>query len=294
MNGGFDAVLGDPLARPRSLTHEGQRALIVGGGLSGMNGGIGFSSAWLLAQGGAVVAIADRDPGAAARAVAILRENGADAHAIVGDVTVAADCARMVSDAAQTLGTLDTVVTTVAKGRLEGLFDVDPAEWHVTMQMNVTATWMLLKQASAFLRPGAAIVTTSSVAAIGRGPGTPYAVSKAALEQLTIGAAATLAPRGVRVNAVRVGTVWSSFAARGFDEQTREIRRRSVALQEEGNVWDAAHAIAYLSGPTSRWVTGQIITVDGGGQVAALPGHPTAPMSVTDPPLSGAADRVPI
>jgi NAD(P)-dependent dehydrogenase (short-subunit alcohol dehydrogenase family) len=95
----------------------------------------------------------------------------------------------------------------------------------------------------------------------------PYSIAKAGLEQLTVGAAATLAPQGIRVNAVRVGTIWSTFASQVFDETQRASRSQNVALQMEGNVWDIAAAALFLSGDRSRWISGQILSVDGGGPV---------------------------
>jgi NAD(P)-dependent dehydrogenase (short-subunit alcohol dehydrogenase family) len=101
----------------------------------------------------------------------------------------------------------------------------------------------------------------------------PYSVAKAALEQLTVGAAATLAPRGVRVNAIRVGTIWSTFASRAFSPELRTLRSDAVALKTEGNVWDIAQAALFLSGDRARWISGQVLAVDGGGPTPPPPGH---------------------
>lgn len=270
----YRSTLDDPLARS-SQTMTGRTALIVGGGLSGEHGSIGFATAWSLAQEGARVVIADRDAVAAERARALLAESGHDVAVVGGDVVDDDSCASMVTAAFSVWGTIDAVMTTVGRGDLAGILEVDRDGWDAMLAVNVTSAWQLIRHVAPRLPHGSSIVTTSSGAAGSRGPGTPYNVAKAALEQLTVGAAATLAPRGIRVNAVRVGTIWSTFASRAFDESVRAMRTSQVALRAEGNVWDIAAAATFLSGERARWITGHVLTVDGGGPTPAPPGHRT-------------------
>ncbi len=268
----FTRTLEDPLAHPGAAA-QNRTALVVGGGLSGVHGGIGFATAWTLAGDGARIIIADRDAEAAERARALIAAEGAEVAVVIGDVVDDAACRRLVADAADVFGGFDAVVTTVGRGDLEGILEVDRTGWDSMLAVNLTSAWEIIRHAADILPEGSSIVTTSSGAAGSRGPGAPYNVAKAALEQLTIGAAATLAPRGVRVNAVRVGTIWSSFAARAFDEDLRIARAAQVAMRTEGNVWDIAAAIAFLTGERARWITGQVLAVDGGGPTPAPIGH---------------------
>ena len=268
----YTRTLQDALARPGAPS-AGRTALVVGGGLSGPHGGVGFAGAWTLAREGARVIIADRDIEAAERSRSLLVAEGWTADVVVGDVADEESCAALIRSAAAVHGGFDALVTTVGRGDLEDILEADRDQWDAMLGVNLTTAWSLIRHAVPVLPRGASIVTTSSGAAAGRGPATPYAVAKAALEQLTIGAAATLAPRGIRVNAVRVGTIWSSFAARAFDEELRAARVDSVPLRTEGTVWDIAAAIAYLTGDRARWVTGQVLPVDGGGLSPAPPGH---------------------
>jgi NAD(P)-dependent dehydrogenase (short-subunit alcohol dehydrogenase family) len=133
------------------------------------------------------------------------------------------------------------------------------------MDVNLTSAWLFMRSAQRVMNDGGAIVTISSGAVESRGPGLAYTVAKTALEKLTIGAAGTLAPRGIRANCVRVGMIWGAFAARGLTQERRELRRTNVPLQTEGNVWDIASAAFFLCTPQARWITGQVLAVDGGG-----------------------------
>lgn len=272
---GEPETLADGLARP-GLSAAGRTVLVVGGGLSGAHGSIGFASAFSIAREGARIVIADRDPEAAGAAKELIEREGGEARIVIGDVSDDSSCAALVADAHAAFGVLDGVVTTVGRGDLEGILEVDRSGWDSMLEVNLTAAWQLIRHVAPVLEDGGSIVTTSSGAAGSRGPGTPYNVAKAALEQLTIGAAATLAPRGIRVNAVRVGTIWSTFASRAFDEELRRQRAGVVALRTEGNVWDIGQAIAFLTGERARWITGQVLAVDGGGPTPAPPGHASA------------------
>ena len=69
----------------------------------------------------------------------------------------------------------------------------------------------------------------------------------------------------MRVSCIRVGMIWGTFAARGISQEAREFRRQDVAMKREGNVWDIASAAFSLSTPRARWISGQVLAVDGGG-----------------------------
>jgi NAD(P)-dependent dehydrogenase (short-subunit alcohol dehydrogenase family) len=121
----------------------------------------------------------------------------------------------------------------------------------------------MTRHAATLMPPGAAIVNITSAAA--RRPGTVYGLAKAGLEAMTGGAAPLLAERGIRVNAVELGPLWTAAVADNLPAEAREPRRRMVALQTEGNCWDAAAAVLFLASHRARWISGQVLAVDGGG-----------------------------
>lgn len=258
----------DEIARVRTDWLRDKVAVVAGGGLSGVEGGVGFAMAWLFAQAGARVAVLDRDPHAASRTVAGIISAGGEAVAIEVDLTDDESCARAVSAILHIFGAIDVVGNSVAGSGLTGIFEASIPQWDTELALSLTTAWMLMRHVEKHMSHGGSIVNISSGAVESRGPGLPYGVAKAALEKLSVGAAGTLAPRGIRVNCVRVGMIWSAYAARGISQEQREFRRRNVALQREGNVWDIASAALFLSTDQARWITGQIISVDGGGAVS--------------------------
>ncbi|MFT4305472.1 MAG: SDR family oxidoreductase [Microbacterium sp.] len=258
----------DPLATADGPRLPGRVAVVAGGGLSGPEGGVGFGMAWLYHRNGAAVAVLDRDEAAASRTVAGIRAAGGEAEGFVVDITDDADVARTVDAVVARFGRIDVVADSVGGAGIEGIFETSVEAWDFAMELNLKSAWYLLRHAQRHMSAGAAAVLISSGAAEGRGPGLPYSIAKAALEKFTTGAAATLAPRGIRVNCVRVGMIWGAFAAKGMGQEQREIRRRNVAMQVEGNSWDIASAALFLSTDASRWVSGQILSVDGGGIAA--------------------------
>jgi NAD(P)-dependent dehydrogenase (short-subunit alcohol dehydrogenase family) len=221
--------------------------------------------AWLYHRNGAAVAVLDRDEAAAQRTVDGIREAGGEAEVFVVNMIDDEDVARTVAAVIERFGRIDVVADSIGGGGVEGIFETSVDAWDLAMEVNLKSAWYLLRHSQNHMTSGGAAVLISSGAAEGRGPGLPYSIAKTALEKLTTGAATTLAPRGIRVNCVRVGMIWGAFAAKGMTQEQREIRRQNVAMGVEGNNWDIASAALFLSTDQARWVSGQILSVDGGG-----------------------------
>jgi len=244
---------------------EGKVAVVAGGGLSGPLGNVGFGAAWLYAKSGANIAVLDRDAAAAQRTVEAVQGLGVEAQAFDVDVTNEASVSSALDAVAERFGRIDVLATTIGGGGISPIVETTLEEWYRAMDVNLTQAMLLIKHVSRHMSRGGSIVTVSSSAAEGRGPAMAYSVAKTALEKLSIGAASSLAPQGIRVNCVRVGMIWGAFAARGMTEEMREIRRKNVALQTEGSPWDIASAMYFLSTDQARWISGQVLAVDGGG-----------------------------
>jgi NAD(P)-dependent dehydrogenase (short-subunit alcohol dehydrogenase family) len=195
---------------------------------------------------------------------------------VIADVTRDEDCARAVREAREVLGSLDTLVNNVAAWSAAELFDVEPDRFAELLDVNLRTAWLMTRNALPVMGEGGSIVNITSVAA--RRAGTIYGLAKAGLEAMTGGAAYLLGERGIRANAVELGALWTAAVADNLPAEAREPRRRMVALQTEGDCWDAASAVLFLASDQARWISGQVLTVDGGGQARQpYPGVTRAP-----------------
>lgn len=270
----------------------GKHALVTGGGT-----GIGLGCASRLAADGATVTICGRRRDVLDAAVAGIGES---ARAVVADVTSDDDVAAAVDAACGGDGALDVVVANAGGSATAGpLVLIDRAGWEQTLTLNVTGTWSVIRHAApAMARSGGgSIVAVSSIAGhlTHRQLGA-YTTAKAAVEMLVRNAADELGAYGIRVNAVRPGLVPTDASAPLADhEPTRRDYLAQMPLGRMGTVEDVAALVAFLAGPESTWITGQLIGVDGGhslrrgpdldalfdplfaGSLAALLGPPLAP-----------------
>jgi NAD(P)-dependent dehydrogenase (short-subunit alcohol dehydrogenase family) len=243
---------------------SGRRALVTGGG--GRDGGpgtVGWAISRFLARHGASVAVLDRDHVAAERTVSQIERAGGRAVTVIADISVDEQCARAVKEAYDALGGLDTLVNNVAAWSPAELFDVEPAQFDDLLMLNLKTAWQMTRHAAGVMTSGSAIVNIASVAA--RRAGTVYGLGKAALESMTGGGAYLLGERGVRINAVELGALWTAGVAENLPAEAREPRRLMSALKTEGDCWDAAAAVLFLASDQARWISGQVLAVDGGG-----------------------------
>jgi NAD(P)-dependent dehydrogenase (short-subunit alcohol dehydrogenase family) len=259
----------------------GRTALVTGGGgRAGGPGTVGWAIARLFARHGASVAVLDRDPGAAERTVSQIERAGGRAVAVIADVSDDAQCARAVAEAKEQLGSLDTLVNNVAAWSPAELFDLEPEQFDELLTMNLKTAWQMTRHAVTVMPAGGAIVNIASVAA--RRAGTVYGLGKAALESMTGGAAPLLGERGIRINAVELGALWTAGVAENLPPEAREPRRKMTTLGTEGDCWDAAAAVLFLASDQARWISGQVLTVDGGG-----PPRPAYPGVTRTPKTAG-------
>lgn len=267
----------DPLSDPFGAAGEpwmaGRTALVTGGGQNGQEPGVGYAICRVFAAHGASVAVLDRDAAAAQRTVDAVTAAGGTAVPVIADVLDDDACRAAVEEAEAALGGLDTLVNNVAVGDRAGVFEVTPERFHQLMDLNLTTAWQMTRHAAGRLPRGGAIVNISSVGVRAGGPGMVYNLAKAGLENLTVGAANTLGAQGVRVNCVQVGAIWGAFAAANMAPHMREIRKGWSALGTEGTPWDIAQAVLFLASDHARWISGQVLSVDG-GPATGRPGKP--------------------
>lgn len=244
-----------------------ERAAIV----TGASSGIGRAAAMRLGRDGSAVLAVGRKPGALEEVCAEIREAGGAAEPFVADVTSAEGPAAIVHHAIETFGGIDALVNAAGVIASGSVADTTDDGWDSMMAVNVRAPFRLIREASPSLisRRGA-VVNVSSVAGLRAFPGVAsYAVSKAAVDQLTRVAALDFAASGVRVNAVNPGVVITNLHRRGGMDETKyadflERSKTTHPLGRPGRPEEIADLIAYLLSPAAGWITGETIAIDGG------------------------------
>ena len=245
----------------------GKVAIVTGGGAVGDGIGNGRAASILLARAGAHVLVVDRDLALAERTVAMIAAEGGSAVAASYDVTVSAQCAAMSADAVSRWGRLDCLDNNVGIGSKGSVVDEPEENWARVIHVNVDSMFLVCKHAiPAMVRTGGgSIVTISSIAALRPRGLTAYSVSKGAVIALTKAMAVDHGPDGIRVNCVCPGPVYTPMVyGRGMTEQARETRRKASVLGREGTGWDIGAAVRFLLSDQARYITGQILGVDGG------------------------------
>ncbi len=246
----------------------GKAAIVTGGGAEGDGIGNGRAAAILLARAGAHVLVVDRELALAERTVAMIEAEGGSAGAASYDVTVGAQCEAMVQNAVSRWGRLDCLDNNVGIASRGSVVDVTEQDWHRVMHVNVDSMFLSCKYAiPAMIRTAGSgsIVTISSISALRPRGLTAYSVSKGAVIALTKAMAVDHGPDGIRVNCVFPGPVYTPMVyARGMSDAARENRRKASVLGREGTGWDVGAAVRFLLSEQARYITGQVLGVDGG------------------------------
>ncbi len=244
----------------------GKVVAVTGGGA-----GIGRTYAHRFAAEGAAIVIADVDLGAADRVVKELAADGHRALAIEMNVTDAGEVADMVAATVATLGGIDILINNAGihleHAQLAFTTEALPA-WRNVLDVNVLGalTCAVACRPAIAARGGGAIINMSSMAAYGNG--SAYAVSKLALNSLTVGLAEEFASDGIRVNGIAPGLVDSESAMAWLNDPSRaEIGSMLIngqMIRRQGRMADLANACLFLCSEEAGFITGQTLLVDGG------------------------------
>jgi len=244
---------------------QGKVGIVTGGGSRGPGIGNGKAAAILFAREGARVLCVDVAAARAQETVEVILSEGGIASAWAGDVTRSEDCRRMVSAAIERYGALDILHNNVGIESRKDLLETSEEEWDRVLAVDLKSMLLATQAAAVPMveRGRGAVICVSSVAAM-RGHGrTAYAAAKAGVIGFVRSVAAQLGPKGVRVNAIAPGQVWTPMVE-PLGPEMRERRRRASPLGTEGTGWDVGWAAVYLASDEARWVTGQTLVVDGG------------------------------
>src|SRR5262245_31979018 len=246
---------------PGSLA--GQVVLVSGGG-----GGIGRAICWLFARLGAHVVIAGRSEGKLAPVATALAAHGLKASANVVDIREPESVAALHDAVWSEHGRLDVLVNSAGGQFPQAAIDFSPKGWNAVINTNLNGTWHMMQAAAKSWRDagqGGSIVNIVVVTTHGLYGVAHSVAARAGVIGLTRSVAVEWAPLNIRVNCVAPGSI-ATEGWRVYTEEVRAAHRETNPMRRAGSPWDIAEACAYLAGPAG-FVTGETLTVDGGGQL---------------------------
>lgn len=240
----------------------GLRTLVTGG-----DSGIGRAAAIAFAREGADVAIAylEQDDDAA-DTVRLVEEAGSKALAIEGDLSVEDHCASVIEQVRGAFGGLDVLVNNAAtQRRRDEIDDVSTEEWERILRVNLTAPFWLCREAAAAMEPGASIINVASIQASQPSASLlAYATTKGGLVTFSKALSESLAARGIRVNVVAPGPVWTPLVATTTDPKELSKFGADTALGRPAQPAELAGAFVFLASPAASYITGAVLPVTGG------------------------------
>lgn len=242
-------------------------ALVTGG-----DSGIGRAVCLAFAREGAQVAVGylenEQDARETQQAIA---DSKSEALLVQGDVSDERACADVVRRTVERFGRIDVLVNNAAKqGKaVERFEELDAARIEATFKTNIVAMFHLVRHALPHMKAGGVIINVASIQAYDPSAQIlDYATTKGAIVTFTKGLAQSLAERGIRVNAVAPGPVWTPLVVQSFDAEKTEQFGKNTPLGRPAQPAELAPAFVFLASDESRYITGEILGVTGGRPLA--------------------------
>ena len=241
---------------------EGKVAIITGG-----DSGIGRSVAVLYAREGADVAILYLDQHQDAEETrTVVEQYGRRCLTFAGDVADRDVCRKVIDETLAAFGKLDILVNNAAEQHpQEKLEDISEEQWEKTFRTNIFGMFQMTKAALPHLGKGASIINTTSVTAYKGSPQLlDYSATKGAITAFTRSLSMNLAERGIRVNGVAPGPIWTPLIPSTFDADEVAEFGSNTPMKRPGQPDEVAPTYVYLASSDAAYVSGQVIHVNGG------------------------------
>jgi NAD(P)-dependent dehydrogenase (short-subunit alcohol dehydrogenase family) len=260
----------------------GKVAVVTGAGqIYGPGIGTGKATAILLARHGARVVLVDREPQRAEVTRKEIDAAGGTAVVVEGDVTNAKDAERFTGVALDTFGRLDVLVNNVGVSVPGNIVDMPEETWDQQLAVNLKSVYLVSRHAIPAMAAagGGSIVNISSIGALRAIGFAAYSAAKGGMISLTQEMAAAHGPQGIRVNVVVPGSILTPRAGHAADklgQDFEEVKRTAAAViplgkTTRGTGWDIAYAALFFASDESSWITGQVLTADGGVSITSPP-----------------------
>jgi hypothetical protein len=245
----------------------GKRAVITGG-----DSGIGRAVALAFAREGADVLISylEAEEEDATETVRLIEDAGRKAVRCPGDITQEATCQKIIDTAVEQLGGIDILVNNAAYQMVQmgGIADITTEQFDQVMKTNLYAMFWLTKKAIPHMKPGATIINTSSIQAVTPSPELlDYATTKAGILNFTKAMGQSLAEKGIRVNAVAPGPIWTPLIPATMPEEKSSSHGESAPMGRAGQPAELAPAYVFFASQESSYITAEMLGVTGGSPI---------------------------
>jgi NAD(P)-dependent dehydrogenase (short-subunit alcohol dehydrogenase family) len=260
----------------------GKVAVVTGAGqIDGPGIGTGKATAILLARHGASVVLVDLRPEQAEVTRKEIEAAGGKAVVVEGDVTKAADAERFTRVALHTFGRLDVLVNNVGVSIPGNIVEMPEETWDQMITIILKSVYLVSRYAIPAMAAagGGSIINISSIGALRAIGFAAYSAAKGGMISLTQEMAAAHGPQGIRVNVVVPGSIMTpraGHAAGKLGTDLEQVKRTAAAViplgkTTRGTGWDIGYAALFFASDESSWITGQVLTADGGVSITNVP-----------------------